>query len=231
VGIRELFDDRRRPAVRLPAGRNVEVPVETRRHVLQVAIHSSDGVRVRYGRAERHVPGAVVAGELPAPRFESVAIGPDSLRATLARGRVTRTLAVPLDSQPARGEGLSPDRLRKHFGDAAYDLAPGLFVNPTDLKAARRALQAAFEAEVAAEISARAEQAADAMAADAAPPPPTDADLLAKGPAAISRVTGMRPGIVVAPNGTRFEIVPTASGTTVRRVRPGTVAAPPSADD
>ena len=221
LGIRDLFDEQRRPAMRLPAGRNVEVPVEVRRRVLRVAIHSSDGVRVRYDRVEHRVPGSVVEGQPPAPRFEAVDIQPDRIRATVSRGRLHSELEMPVASQPARGEGLTPERLQKHFGDAAYTLAPGLFVNPSDLKHVRREMAASFEAEVAAAIATRTREAAEALAADPQPPPRSDAELLAKGPAAVSRVTGIDAGIIVAPNGTRFELVPTASGTTVRLASSG----------
>ena len=221
LGIRELFDEQRRPAMRLPAGRNVEIPVDVRRPVARVAIHSSDGVRVRYDRVDRRVPGTVVEGHPPTPRFEAVEIRADRIRATLSRGRVRRVLELPVASQPARGEGLSCSRLQKHFGDAAYDLDPGLFVNPSDLKQVRRAMEASFEAEVAASVAAKAREAIEALVADPQPPPRTDAELLAKGPAAISRVTGMGGRIIVAPNGTRFELVPTATGTTVRLASAG----------
>jgi len=221
LGIRELFDEQRRPAMRLPAGRNVEIPVDVRRPVARVAIHSSDGVRVRYDRVDRRVPGTVVEGHPPAPRFEGVEIRADRIRATLSRGRVRRVLELPIASQPARGEGLSPERLQKHFGDAAYDLDRGLFVNPSDLKQVRREMAASFEAEMAASVAAKAREAVDALVADPQPAPRTDAELLAKGPAAISRVTGMGGRIIVAPNGTRFELVPTASGTTVRLASAG----------
>lgn len=214
--IRELYDEQRRPAMRLPAGRGVEVPVEVHRPVRRVAIHSSDGVRVRYEHVDHHLPGPVVAGESPAPRFEAVTVQPDRIRATLARGRLRFEGSAAIASEPSRGEGLSPERLRKHFGAATYDLAPGLFVNPTDLKRARREMTAAFEAAVTAHVEARGREAADALALDPQPPPTSDADLLSRGPAALSRVTGMQAGVVVSQNGTRFEIAPTATGTVVR---------------
>ena len=82
-------------------------------------------------------------------------------------------------------------------------------------------MTAAFEAEVAASVAAKTLEATNALAADPQPPTRSDAELLSKGPAAISRVTGMGTGVIVAPNGTRFELVPTASGTTVRFVSAG----------
>jgi collagenase-like PrtC family protease len=218
ISIRELFDEMRRPAMRLPAGRNVEVAVEVRRKIIHVAIHSSDGVRVRYGRVERRIPGPVVAGEIPAPRFDTVEIRPDKVRATMIRGPLRFDGEASIQSQPARGDGLSPAMLSKHFGEATYDLTPGLYVNPSDLKRVRRELISAFEAARIASEVARTQDAVAFLTEDPGPPSRTDADLLAHGPVAISRVTGMKAGVLVVQNGTRFLVEPTASGTIIRVV-------------
>lgn len=225
MGIRELCDEAGRSILRVSAERVVSVPIRERRAIRAVAIHSSDPVRVRYQRVDRRMPGAVAQGVPPAPAFAQVAIRPDAIAVAMRRGRRTVEAAHAIASEPARNEGLDATRAARVFGDARYDIAPGLFVNPTLLKEARRAFLAAFEQAREAGIAADAGALHDAMAARAGDFMAPDADLLARGPAAVSRVTGLPAIEVRTAGGTRFRTEPRGHATVIHAVEPKLVTA------
>ena len=103
----------------------------------------------------------------------------------------------------------------KYFGEAEVTVAPGLYFNPTDLKSARRDLLASFEAAWDLEVTSRAARIETWLRENATSLDPRDADLLAGGPAAVSRVTGLQAGEIFTQTGHRFELIPGSSGTRV----------------
>ncbi|MBM4394261.1 MAG: U32 family peptidase [Deltaproteobacteria bacterium] len=220
VSIPELRDRRGRTVFRLPAGADVEVEVPEARRVLAVAVHSSDAVRVEYERAGR-LPPATARGESPRPRFERIELHPGRLVATLRLGRFTHEVATGVPAEPSRNEGFSPAMAARLFGDAEARIEPGLFVNPTDLKRVRRDFLAAFDAAYEAAISEAASQVADRLRADEASFLGSDDDLLSRGPAAVSRVTGFPHSEVRTAAGHRFEVASSAGGTRVQYVGGG----------
>ena len=220
VAVTALADGDRRPCGRVSAGRFVEVPVTERRHLLAVAVHSSDGVRVRWSRVDRPLPASVRQGVPDPPRFEEVEVTPASLRAVLCRGRLRREFTEELRTEPARGESLSEVHLGRLFGEARYRVAPGLYGNPSHLKEVRRRLWARFQEEAEREASRLAERAL-ARFRPRWRPPEEDGELLRRGPAAISRVIAMPPGFYRSPGGTRFQVEERGGNTVVRLVRRG----------
>jgi hypothetical protein len=213
--IASMRDRRGRTVMRVREGEELEVPLATRGRVAGLAVHSSDPVRVEYERDDAGIPAAVARGDAGRPSFESVAIAADRIEATLRRGRFAHSAGVAIASQPARNEGLTAAMAASYFGEAEAAIEPGLFVNPSDLKRARRDLLAAFEAAWAATLQEDAARVGSWIAARSDRFAPADADLLAGGPAATSRVTGLPAGEVRTPTGHRLEVVPVHGGTRV----------------
>lgn len=219
LGIRRMQDDSGRVTNRAPAGRVISVPVRERRPIQAVAIHSSEPVRSRYLRVDR---GLNATTPVP-PTFTRLAIRPDGIEVEMRRGRRVAGASHPIRSEPARNAGLDAARAARIFGDAHYDVAPGLFVNPTLLKEARRAFLAAFEQACEAGVASDAGALRDAMAerVDAFMAP--DAELLARGPAAVSRVVGLPQGEVRTSGGVRFRIEERGHVTVVHAVIEATI--------
>ena len=94
------------------------------------------------------------------------------------------------------------------------------------LKEARRAFVSAFEQARAAGIAEDAQALNDAMGAQADTFLAPDADLLAQGPAAISRVTGLPQIEVRTSGGTRFRIEARPHATVIHAVDPKMGTAP-----
>lgn len=220
VAVTALADGDRRPCGRVAAGRFVEVPVAERRHLLAVAVHSSDGVRVRWSRVGRPLPATVRQGIPEPPCFEEVEVTSRQVRAVLVQGRLEREFTEALETEPARGESLSEVHLGRLFGKARYRVAPGLYGNPSHLKEVRRRLWARFREEADREVTRLASEA-EARLRREWRPPVEDGDLLRRGPAAISRVTGMPPGVYRSPGGTRFQVQEQGATTVVRLVERG----------
>ena len=212
--ITDMVDDRGRPMMRVTAGRVVRVPLPVPGRLVGLAVHSSDAVRVEYEKAASRMPDRVRRGEVR-PRFLAVDLAPDHLAATLAIGRFRHEASVPLATEPARGDGLPPDLASRLFGDAECRADPAVYANPSALKQARRDLVAATEAAARADLDIAAASAEAWMRDHADHLDPPDAELLATGTAAVSRVTGVRPGEVFTEGGRRFEVVPGPGGTRV----------------
>ncbi len=221
MGIRELHDEQGRAIFRVSAERVVSVPIRERRPIQAVAIHSCDPIRARYQRVDRRVPGPVAEGIPPTPTFTRVAVRPDAISVAMQRGRRVVEAHHPIVSEPARNAGLDAERAARVFGDARFDILPGLFVNPTLLKEARRTFVAAFEQAREAAIAADAQALLDDLSARSGSFQAPDADLLARGPAAISRVTGLPPIAVRTSGGTRFRIEARGHATVIHAIDPG----------
>lgn len=220
VAIRELRDERGRTITTAEPGQRVEVPFEGHGRVVRLALHSADRVRQACERVEHRLPADVRRGEFAAPRVRAVALSSGRLRLELTRGRFTWSGERNVPTPPARERGFDADLAERFFGEGvATEAEPGLFVNPSDLKRARRELAVAFEAAWSEAI----EETAAAIAAflhehEAELLPPDDV-LLAHGTALVTRVTGLPAGVLRADNGTELDVVPGADGTEIR-VRP-----------
>jgi|GEM_PF-847749 len=220
AAVRELFDARGRRVPTAEAGDTVEVPVEGRGRIERVAIHSADRVRQVYEQRARSLPAEVRRGELVAPKVVAVTLATGRLTLELARGRFRWSGDAEVPTQPARERGFDPALAARFFGEGvACQALPGLFVNPSDLKRARRELTAAFEAawEAAlAETTASIEAFLREREAEMLPP---DDVLLEGGTALVTRVTGLPAGVLRADNGVELDVVPRPDGTEIR-VRP-----------
>ncbi len=211
IGIRTLIDGRGRNAIRIATGHEIRVPLPDETagmDVRGVAIHSADSVRARYRKVEYHVPASVVDSTMPSPAWEKVTVDADSVTAAMVLGRCASSAAAAIRSEPATGASLDASRLTKYFGDTTYSVAPGLYVNPTALKAARRELAASFEVEWKASLSCLAAAILGQLTSMTPEFMRADSELTAGGFAAVSRVTGMRGGSVFTSAGDGFDIVP-----------------------
>lgn len=222
ASIRDLRDGRGATCMRISAGRAVDCDVPRTAGLVAVAIHSADSVRARWAAVDEHVPACVAEDRPPWPRFDRVAVGADRIAVAMSRGRLSIEADLPLSTEPSRNAGLDEARARRLFPDAAFEIAPGLFVNPSALKEARRAFVDRFEAACGERIDAIATSIADHLAANDFRPAQADAELLASGrPLAVSRVTGMREGTVVSSAGDRVEVKSTPRGTALRYLGKG----------
>jgi len=222
VGIRALIDGRGRNAIRIAQGHEIRVPLPDEidgTAIRGVAVHSADSVRARYRKIERHVPASVLDSESPAPEWRQVTVRADAISATMEIGRHTDTATVCIASEQATGPGLDPGKMSKYFGSADYSIAPGLFVNPTILKSARRELASAFEIGRMEAVSKLAATIQDSMVSMSGDFQPTDDELMAGGFAALSRVTGLPAGRVFTSAGDGFEIAPTGNHTKILKIR------------
>lgn len=207
-------NDRGLPLAR--AGRAVEIPIPGGWFVSRVAIHSSDAVGRKYGRSEEPLPeGGVEAKGRSGVRYTRVVLREREMVLTGRVGRVECTLAVPLETMPARGRAFDAEMASGYFGDASFELTGGLYVNPSHVKRARREFLAALDAEVRAE----AERLAEALRVEVERcdwhEPESDAELVRRGPAALSWVKGVPGGRVKTEGGTEFRVEPAAQGTLV----------------
>ena len=211
IGIRTLIDGNGRTAIRIAEGRQVRVPLPEElsgRTIAGVAIHSADSVRARYRKVDRHVPADVIEGRPPAPAWRRVTVDASSIEAEMTIGRCRATARVPITSEAATGSGLDQERLAKYFDADEYSIQPGLFINPSILKAARRELISAFEGAREAELASLETALAERMAAMSNHFQPSDDELMKSGLAALTKVTGLKAGRVFTSAGDGFEIVP-----------------------
>lgn len=222
VGIRALIDGRGRNAIRIAQGHEIRVPLPDEidgTSIRGVAVHSADSVRARYRKIERHMSASVLNGDPPAPEWRQVTVRTDSITAIMAIGRHTDNAAAAIASEEATGAGLDPEKLSKYFGNADYSVEPGLFVNPTMLKSARRELASAFENSWLEAVSMLADAIHESLTSMSGDFQPTDDELMSTGFAALSRVSGLPAGRVFTSAGDGFEIVPTGNHTKILKIR------------
>jgi hypothetical protein len=143
----------------------------------------------------------------------SVRLAAGRLELEAVRGRFRHAGRFEVSCSPARNEGLSPSLAARHFGAAAFDLEPGLYVNPSLLKQLRRRFLAAFESEYAAQERTLAERMLAAVQARQPRFFPSDEELLASGPTCVSRVTGLARRVIRTSGGTTFDVIPGKNGT------------------
>ncbi len=223
MGIRTLLDGRGRTTVRIAADRDVCIPLGedfADSEIIGVAIHSADSVRAKYRKVETHVDACVAENELPRPEFTRVEVTSETISASMKMGRFHADGSVHIESEPARSGGLDEQKLIKYFGPASYDIQPGLFINPTLLKSARRELNTTFETSRDESINSLEQKALSHINEQAESFYPNDDDLLARGnnTAAISRVTGMTAGRVFTSSGDGFIIEPEENVTRIRKI-------------
>jgi hypothetical protein len=207
-GVRSLLDGQGRAAGRIPAGAEALVPFDLQGRVARLAIHSCDAVRRRYEPAS---PLSMTQDQAQVTRIAAARLQEGRLSLTLARGRFHMEHDAAVVTRPATGEGFGPGTAGRILGDSVTP-APGLYVNPRDLKQVRREALARFESACQAalrELTARIEAT---LAADPRPDAAPDAELLTRGPAAVSRVTGLPAGVIRTSSGKGFEVKQTANG-------------------
>jgi len=215
----ELADENGRPAGRIPAGRVAVVTLPLDRPPLTVAIHSANSVEARFPKGNLRLSQASRNGELPAPSVTRVVMAQDRIFLTGAIGRFRTSAELPVATEPARNQGMTPGMMQRYFPEAEADVAPDLYANPTELKAVRRAFAAQGRESYRAELERLARRLLDDVLQSEPVFAQDDASLLARGPACVSRVTGLPPGEVRTSGGDRFVVEPTRRGTVVRAVR------------
>jgi len=217
LSIHALRDARGRSIPTAEEGETVEVPLALPGRVVALAVHSAARVRQLYEKVDEGLPAEVRRGELADPKVTVVALSAESVILTFERGRFSWTGETAVATQPARDRGFDASLAQRFFGEGvACQAAPGLFVNPSDLKRARRELTAAFEQAWNARLEATTAEIAAFLRAHEAEMLPTDDALLAHGTALVTRVTGLPAGTLRADNGTLLEVVPRADGTEIR---------------
>ncbi|MFH1532841.1 MAG: peptidase U32 family protein [Pseudomonadota bacterium] len=214
VSIRALRDGRGRHAGVVEAGREALVSVDAPGQVVGLAIHSCQAVEARY-RPDAELAATLLRPGPPAPEVVSLVLEPGSLALILASGRFRHSLRSAVETAPARGEDFGPVQAARLFPVAVVEAAPGLYVPPAQLKARRREARAGFEEAMQAAEVVLVERLTAAAAVVAARWFEDDATLLARGPAAVSRVTGLPTGRVTTTGGDRFRLRPAPRGTVV----------------
>lgn len=210
TGIREASGKR---LIRAEEGETIEVPLPVKGLIKGLAVHSSDPVRVKYENDDKGIPAKIRRG-LPL-RPVHVAVHADRIEALFMRGRFKHHAQVAICSERARNEGLSREMLASYFGDCETFVEKGLYINPSELKRARRVLSAIFEEAWKNVIEKDAARIESFLLASQDRFILKDADLLATGPAAISRVTNMKEGTFFTPTGHMFKVKSDSIGTTV----------------
>ena len=214
VSIRELREGAGRGTSIVAAGKTAWVPAPSRR-VRALALHSCQAVRRQY---------EVSAGELVKTAEESllpmvvtaVILRAKSLTFEGSCGTFAHQATYALATEPARGAGFGPASGERLFPEARFDCESGLFVSPSALKALRRRFRDEFTDAYAAALTERTGLLQQRVATMELRYLPPDAELLAKGPAAVSRVTGLPPGNLATTGGDLFTIECGPNGTVVR---------------
>ena len=214
VAIRTLRNSRGRHAGVVEAGDEALVSVEAPGQVVGVAIHSCQAVDTAW-QPDAALAASLVRPGPPAPEVVSVTLAPGILGLTLETGRFRTTFHGPVDTAPARGDGFGMAQAARLFPVAEVDVAPGLFVAPSQLKARRREAREGVEPALQAAAAGLIEGLTVAAAVAASRWFPDDAALLARGPAAVSRVTGLPTGRITTTGGDRFRLRPAPRGTLV----------------
>jgi len=218
--IQELTDGQGRAAKRIAAGQEAVVVLPLDLPPLTLAIHSANSAAARYA--------ASASGELSDPTFDEGIPRPQATRFVIQDGRLVLAgrigrfqaeLDFPVEVQPARNEGLTPALVHRYFPQAECEMPAGLYVNPSELKARRREFADAMRGRYAQRLKLLAESLLASLDPEALPFQPEDQILLARGPACVSRVTGLPAGEVRTSGGDRFRIEPAPRGTLVRHIR------------
>jgi U32 family peptidase len=213
--IREMTDGNRRSKNVVDAGQEVRVRFDARNPPQALFVHSSKAAENRYSAVTRRVPGEMAAGNLPAPRFEEVELTANSLRLAATVGRYRHEATLPVATEPARNEGFGTDAAGKLFGDADCRGGEGLYVNPKQLKQARRDFQVKCLAGREEERNRLTRMILRQLMSDGGFQP-EDKVLLTRGPAAVSRVTGFGKQRIRTSGGDWLELEERGKGTVVR---------------
>jgi len=221
VSIRAMLDSMRRSVQKVAAGQEVTIPVGHVGSISRVAVHSANAVEAMYAPS-RQVLAELRKGHEAAvrPKFLSVAVGQDSLRLKAVAGRFEFEHVIPLESCPARGSGLSAEMLSQHFGTqetVRFSIAPGLYVNPSTIKAAKRSFCAAFEEALRRRSKELADAARDCLESRRGDWIAPDAKLALTVPLCVSRVTGFGASVIETSGRNRVRIEPHAHGTRLLR--------------
>jgi U32 family peptidase len=213
--IREMTDGGRRSKNVVDAGQEVRVRLDARDPPQALFVHSSKVMENRYSAVARHVPGEMAAGNPPSPSFAEVELTADTLRLAATVGRYRHEATLPIATELARNEGFGPTAAGKLFGDADCQGGEGLYVNPKELKQARRDFQerclAGREEEHGRLVRAILRQ----LTSDGGFQP-EDKVLLTRGPVAVSRVTGFGKQRIRTSGGDWLELEERGKGTVVR---------------
>ena len=222
VAILRMLDAGGRPVPVAAAGAKVTVlvPAAGNRQIAGLSVHSAQSVERAY------LPRAALGGALrpraalPRPTYGRVEVARTEVRISARLGRLEHEASYPIESSAARGAALGREQLAPLFGDAAqFDVTPGLFVNPTVLKAARRRfcseLESAFRLRLAALGHACARALEAHLESHPAAWPRSDAELLAALPACVSMVTGFQSMRVATSGRDEFDVQANTKGTSL----------------
>lgn len=214
VSIRELREGAGRGTSIVAAGQTAWVPAPSRR-LKALALHSCQAVRRQYEVSSGELLKKVEGGSPPMV-VSAVKLRTTSLTLEGTCGTFTHSVKYPLTTEPAREAGFGPASGERLFPAARFDCESGLFVSPSALKALRRRFRSEFADAYAAALTERTALVQKRAATMELRFLPTDAELLARGPAAVSRVTGLPAGSVATTGGDRFTIEAGTNGTVVR---------------
>lgn len=215
--ILDLADANGRPTKRVAEGETAVVTLPLDFPPLTLAIHSANFAYARYGGGPpRDLPATAWNEELPRPKPTRLAIRDGRIFLAGRIGRFESEVDYAVDAQPARNEGLTPELAWRFFPEAQCEIPPGLYVNPSELKACRRAFNDELHRRYVRELERTAERLLASLDPQSLPYQPEDHVLLSRGPACISRVTGLAAGEVRTSGGDRFAIEPAPRGTVVR---------------
>ncbi|MBM4372984.1 MAG: U32 family peptidase [Deltaproteobacteria bacterium] len=219
VSIHELRDGLGRFQGTVDAGEEALVLLDEPASIRRIAVHSCQALEAAY-RPDPGLLAVLARAGVPAPRTRTLALEPGRLVLGLESGRFRWIARAEVSSSPSRGEGFGPAQAARLFPGASVDAAAGLYVPPAQLKTARREAREGFERALAGEAAALVARLTAAASREEPRWMEDDATLLARGPAAVSRVTGLPEGPIRTRGGDRFVLRPAPRGTVVEREEP-----------
>ncbi len=212
----ERLEVQGRPVSRSAVGVRVSIPIPDGATVTGVAIHSCKALASAYAGPEDMPLWTGKADQPLRPRWERVALREGELELELGNGRFACAVTEPVSTERARGDGGFGDaHAQRFFPGAAPTETTALYVNPSQVKAARRAAVEALELRYRGAVDDLARRLAAASGETPFPFAPDDGTLLRRGPAGVSRVTDMPFGIFRTSGNDRFRITPRNNGTVV----------------
>ncbi len=198
--------DRGLPLAR--AGRYVEIPLPGSWQVSGVSVHSSDAVASRYGRVDRGMRQVDdPLADLEPVVFEEVHVASGSVWLRVGFGRYVQESRLSLGAVPATGRGFDGEMAARYFGShCKFDIEPGLYINPSELKAVRRRVVQDFWEGALREAGVLKAGLRRRLEEENWKEPIPDGQLALEHAAAHSWVTGFPHGEVISEGGTRFAV-------------------------
>lgn len=216
IPVSELVDDQGRGVGWVPEGTWCSVPLDGIGEVSRVFIHSCARLRQVYQRGSEDQLLSEI-GHSSSPLVTRVSLESGLMKLAGLRGRLAFEADYPVDTVPATGRGFDQETGERYFGPCRVRTSGAWFVRPSQVKQVRRLFGEAFREAAEQRLESLTQEL---LRAFSGPGPTPDQELIKQVPACISRVTGIKAGLVAPLKGRYLRIIPSPRGTRVEVASP-----------